>query len=71
MNDTIIRRQRKYEAVQAIKDLEDRGYKIVFPLTELTKEGKQFKTDYHNRRIFQNNTFNSCWIATMRRVEES
>jgi hypothetical protein len=67
MNDTVIRRQKRHEAEQAIKDLEARGFRIVFPLTEVTRDGKQFQTDYYNRKIFQNNTFSSCWICSMRR----
>jgi hypothetical protein len=70
MRDTIIRRQRKHEAEQAISDLEKRGFRIVFPLTELSHAGKSFTTDSYNRKIFQQNTFSSCWAATMRREKQ-
>jgi hypothetical protein len=68
MKDTVIHRQRKHEAETAIKDLLNRGFEIVFPLTEITRDGKQFSTDAYGRKIFQNNTFTSCWVARLRKV---
>ena len=70
MRPITIRRQRKHEAEQAIKDLEDRGFEIVFPLTEFARDGKTFDRDSFNRKIFVENTFSSCWIAQMRKVGE-
>ncbi|WML38684.1 hypothetical protein RCG19_15965 [Neobacillus sp. OS1-2] len=63
----IIRRQRKYEAEQAIKDLEARGFILVYPLTELKRDGKTFTRDSFNRKIFVENTESSCWIAKLKR----
>ncbi len=68
MNPIIIRRRKKHEAEQAVKDLEERGFTLVFPITEQTKEGKRFTTDSLNRKIFQENTFSTCWVAKLRRV---
>lgn len=64
---TTIRRQRKQEAEQAIKDLEKRGFIVTFPLTEFSRDGKKFTTDSYNRKIFQENTYSSVWIAKLRR----
>ncbi|MEH7521983.1 hypothetical protein V7149_01670 [Bacillus sp. JJ1503] len=64
-----IRRQRKYEAEQAIKDLEARGFKVIYPLTEHSREGKLFDRDSFNRKIFVENTQSSCWIAKLRKVD--
>lgn len=69
MLPVVIRRQRKYEAEQAIRDLEARGFEVIFPLTELEHDGKQFKTDSFNRKIFVQNTHSSCWVAKLRRVD--
>jgi hypothetical protein len=66
----VVRRQRKYEAEQAIKDLEDRGFVLIYPLTELKSDGKTFTRDSFNRKIFVENTESSCWIAKLRKVEE-
>ncbi|MCM3411481.1 hypothetical protein [Metabacillus litoralis] len=69
MKPVVIRRQRKAEAEQAIKDLEERGYEVIFPLTEFASDGKLFDRDSYNRRIFVENTQHSCWIAKLRRKE--
>lgn len=69
MKPVIIRRQRKYEAVQAINDLVSRGYEITYPLTEIKKDGKIFDRDSYNRKVFVQNTHSSCWIAKLRKVE--
>jgi hypothetical protein len=69
MRDTIIHRQRKHEAEIAINDLLNRGFELVYPLTEITRDGKQFSTDSYGRKIFQHNTFTSCWVAKLRRVQ--
>ncbi|KYC92234.1 hypothetical protein B4102_3775 [Heyndrickxia sporothermodurans] len=63
-----ITRRKRHEAEQAIKDLEARGFEIIYPLTEISRDGKIFNTDSYNRKIFVQNTFNSCWVAKMRRV---
>ena len=69
MLPVVIRRQRKHEAEQAIKDLEARGFELIYPLTELSREGKLFDRDSFNRKIFVENTHSSCWIAKLRRVD--
>ena len=68
MQPVVIHRQQKHEAEQAIKDLEARGYEVIFPLTELKNDGKRFKTDSYNRKIFVENVGSSCWVAKLRRV---
>lgn len=70
MIDTVIHRQRKYEAEQAISDLLERGFEVVYPLTEIKRDGKSFATDSYKRKIFQYNTYSSCWIAKLRRLEQ-
>jgi hypothetical protein len=70
MRPIIIRRQYEHEAIQAIKDLEDRGFEVVYPLTEIKKDGKQFTRDSFNRKIFVQNIGSSCWIAKLQKVEE-
>lgn len=65
--EVTIRRQRKYEAEQAIKDLEERGFEVIDPLREIQRDGKQFSVDDYGRKIFQNNTFSKCYIAKLRR----
>lgn len=69
LRPVVIHRRKKHEAEQAIKDLLARGYIIITPLTELTNQGKEFKTDSYNRRIFVCNTTSSCWVAKLRRAE--
>jgi hypothetical protein len=66
---TTITRRKKHEAELAFKDLEARGFKISFPLTEIKRDGKQFSSDAYSRKIFQHNTFTSCWRAQLRRDE--
>jgi hypothetical protein len=69
MRDTIIHRQKKHEAETAINDLVARGFEVIFPLTEITRDGKQFSSDSYGRKIFQHNTFTSCWVARLRKVQ--
>lgn len=64
-----IRRRRKYEAEQAIADLEKRGFVISYPLTEKSHDGKVFTTDSYKRKIFQQNTHSSSWICQMSKVK--
>jgi hypothetical protein len=69
MFPVVIRRQREGEAKQAIKDLEERGFVLIYPLTELKRDGKTFTRDSFNRKIFVENTESSCWIAKLMRVD--
>jgi hypothetical protein len=71
MRPIVIHRQRKYEAEQAISDLEKRGFEVIFPLTELKNDGKTFTRDSFNRKIFVENTESSCWVAKLRKVSET
>jgi hypothetical protein len=66
---TTVTRRYKHEAEMAINDLEKRGFKVVYPLTELSREGKRFSSDKYNRKIFLENTSSSCWIAKLERKE--
>jgi hypothetical protein len=68
MRDTIIHRQKKKEALQAIDDLLKRGFIIIKDLEEVTRDGKTFSRDSYGRRIFQGNNFTSCWTAVLRKV---
>lgn len=65
----VIRRQKKEEAEQAIRDLEERGFEVVFPLKEFFSAGKNFDTDEYNRKIFVENSSSSCWMAKLSRVK--
>ncbi|WP_342489151.1 hypothetical protein MKX67_08825 [Cytobacillus sp. FSL W7-1323] len=69
MQDIIIRRARKYEAEKAIQDHVKRGCKIIFPLTEFSKQGKTFDRDSYNRHVFAGHNYSSVWMAKLRRVE--
>jgi hypothetical protein len=64
-----ITRQRKHEAEQAISDLVARGFEVVFPLTEISREGKVFDRDSYNRKIFVEHAHSSCWKAQLRKVD--
>lgn len=65
----VIKRRRKHEAEQAIKELIDRGFELVHGPVQLYREGKQFSIDSFGRRKFEANTSNGCWAAKLRRVE--
>lgn len=69
MQDVTIRRQFKHEAVQAISDLEKRGFRIIYPLTELKRDDKRFTRNSKNFMVFVENVGSSCWVAKMRREE--
>lgn len=68
-NPIVIQRQDKAEAERAIADLEQRGFEVIFPLTQVSREGKVFDRDSYNRRIFQENVSSSIWKAKLRKVE--
>ena len=66
----VIRRQRKHEAEQAIKDLLMRGFEIISPLKQ---EGQQSEVLNHysfEQKRYQVVDFSSPWIAKLRRVVE-
>lgn len=70
MKDVIVRRQRKYEAEQAVADLEARGFELVYGIAEIETDGKLFKMDSYGRKIFIENTHSSCYIAKLRMVND-
>ena len=70
VHETTIRRMKKYQAEQAIADLEKRGYELVFPLTEMKREGKTYSSDEYKRINFVENIGSSVWICKLRRVVE-
>lgn len=70
MQDVVVKRQFKHEAEQAIRDLEKRGFKVIYPLTEIKKDGKRFTRNSDNFLVFVENVGSSCWIAKLRRVVE-
>jgi hypothetical protein len=63
-----IHRRHKHEAEQAISDILERGYTIIYDLEQVSRDGKSFSRDSFGRRVFQQNTFSSCWVAKLRRV---
>lgn len=69
MRPVVITRKHKHEVEQAVNDLLAKGFELISPMKQLTSEGKEFKTDSRQRRIFVQNTENSCWMAKMRRVD--
>ncbi|ALC92079.1 hypothetical protein AM500_21505 [Bacillus sp. FJAT-18017] len=66
--DTTVTRKTEKEARQAIDDLLRRGYEVIYPLTQITNDGKQWKRDAYGRNIFIQNTPKSSWKAKLRRV---
>lgn len=68
MKPVILHRQRQYEMEQAVKDLESRGYKVIYGPEIKTRDGKSFSRDDYGRRVFQRNTFSSCWVAKLVKV---
>jgi hypothetical protein len=64
-NQPIIRRKHEHEIKQAIKDLEERGFVLKYGPERQIGEGKVFNTDDHKRRVFQENTIHSMWVARL------
>ena len=56
MKPVTITRRKKYEAIQAIKDLEARGYVVVYPLTERRSSMEQRGTYNHTKAGIHPNT---------------
>ena len=67
---TRITRRQKHEALQAIADLQARGFELEGPLKELSSDGKEFKRDSFGRRVFVGNTLSRCYTAKLRREVE-
>jgi hypothetical protein len=69
MRPIIIHRKKEKEMTQAIKDLTDRGFKVIYGPVYKESTGKQFSRDSYGRAIFLNSTQNSVWIAKLQRVK--
>jgi hypothetical protein len=65
-----IKRHKEKEIYQAIEGLEKRGYELISPPKQISKDGKLFRADERKRMIFNNNTFQSFWIAKMRKADK-
>ncbi|PJN91382.1 hypothetical protein CVN76_05290 [Bacillus sp. mrc49] len=70
MQPVIIRRQRKHEAEQAIKDLLSRGFEIVSPLKQESPQSEVLNIYSFEQKRFQVEDFSSPWIAKLRRIVE-
>ncbi|KON68625.1 hypothetical protein AKG34_07250 [Peribacillus butanolivorans] len=70
MQPIIFRRQRKYEAEQAIKDLEARGFEVISPLKQQNPQSEVPHNLSFEQRRFKVEDFSSPWIAKLRRIEE-
>ncbi|KQU19190.1 hypothetical protein ASG65_24670 [Bacillus sp. Leaf13] len=66
----IIRRQRKYEAEQAINDLEARGFEVISPFKQQNPQAEVLHNLSFEQRRFKVEDFSSPWIAKLRRIEE-
>ena len=66
----IIRRQRKHEAEQAIKDLLVRGFEIISPLKQESPQSEVLNHYSFEQKRYQVKDFSSPWIAKLRRVVE-
>jgi hypothetical protein len=66
----IIRRQRKHEAEQAIKDLIARGFEVISPLRQENINSEVLNLYSFEQKRFRVEDFSSPWIAKLRRVVE-
>jgi hypothetical protein len=69
MQEVLITRKRKHEALQAISDLEKRGFHIIYPLTEKTANMTSLGSYNYRRGKYESvgGSVASTWIAKMRR----
>lgn len=70
MHTVRIRRKRKYEVVQAMIDLVQRGYEVVYGPQEIKSVGSLFKRGRHNKMEFSRGTYSTHWVAQLRRADE-
>ncbi|MBK5459199.1 MULTISPECIES: hypothetical protein [unclassified Peribacillus] len=70
MQPIIIRRQRKYDVEQDIKDLEARGFEVISPLKQQNPQSEVLHNLSFEQRRFKVEDFSSPWIAKLRRIEE-
>lgn len=68
MQPVIIRRQKKHEAEQAIKDLLARGFEVVSPLKQEMPQSEVLSNYSFEQKRFQVEDFSSPWIAKLRRI---
>ncbi|USK66285.1 hypothetical protein [Peribacillus frigoritolerans] len=71
MQPVIIRRQKKHEAEQAIKDLEARGFEVVSPLKQVMPQSEVLSNYSFEQKRFQVEDFSSPWIAKLRRIKSN
>lgn len=70
MRPITIQRVREYEINQAIQDLTDRGFTLLYGPVMRSRDGKIFSRDDYGRKIFRENTQHSIWVARLQKVEE-
>lgn len=68
MKPVIIRRQKKHEAEQAIRDLLARGFEVVSPLKQENPQSEVLSNYSFEQKRFQVEDFSSPWIAKLRRI---
>ncbi len=68
MRPVLIHRKNRHEAEQAIKDLEQRGFELVHPLTEQISGTRVFDRDKDDKHVFSHTTHGSHWAAKMQKV---
>lgn len=70
IQQTTLRRRKEHEMLQSIKDLEQRGFKVIFGPVEVTSVGKTFTRDrnHYNRAKYQQTHHNASWIAKLVRT---
>ncbi|MFF5400248.1 hypothetical protein ACFY5J_22560 [Peribacillus butanolivorans] len=59
----VIIRRRKYEAEQAINDLEARGFEVISPLKQQNPQSEVLHNLSFDKRRFKVEDFSSPWIA--------
>jgi hypothetical protein len=69
MIQTTVHRRYKHEAETAINDLLNRGFEIIYPLTEIKSDSVNLGSyDYHKSHFIRvKASVSSCWIAKLRR----
>lgn len=68
IQEVTINRKRKYEAEQAIRDLEARGFEVVGELINRKHDRKVFAATENKRMEFQGATSWDSWHCRLRRV---
>ena len=69
MRPVVVQRFHKHEIDQAISELIDRGFELVCPPVQQTKEGKKYKPAGRGRKAFCENIQETKWMAKLRKVE--